>query len=75
MFDIFCINLNIFAQDYTAVNLLLFQSLHYDTDYFIEYMATDLMMHNGKCNGVMALSLEDGNLHRFFAKNTVLATG
>lgn len=51
------------------------QSLKYDTDYFIEYMALDLIYENGQCKGVMALSLEDGNIHRFRANNTVLATG
>jgi succinate dehydrogenase (ubiquinone) flavoprotein subunit len=33
------------------------------------------MMVDGKCIGVTALSLEDGMLHRFFARNTILATG
>jgi len=32
-------------------------------------------MEDGECRGVIALSLEDGTLHRFHAKNTVLATG
>ena len=32
-------------------------------------------MNNGTCVGVLALCLEDGTLHRFNAKNTVLATG
>jgi len=32
-------------------------------------------MEDGQCKGVMALSLEDGNIHRFRANNTVLATG
>jgi len=51
------------------------RSLHYDTDYFIEYFAMDLLMEKGRCAGVLAMSLEDGNIHRFRAKNTVLATG
>ena len=51
------------------------QSLRYDTAYFIEYFALDLIMKDGACVGVMALCLEDGTLHRFRAKNTVLATG
>jgi len=51
------------------------QSLKYDTDYYIEYFATDLIVEDGQCKGVMALSLEDGNIHRFRANNTVLATG
>ena len=52
-----------------------FQSLYYDTDYFIEYFAQDLIMEDGVCKGVVAISLEDGNIHRFRANNTVLATG
>lgn len=32
-------------------------------------------MVDGACVGVICLSLEDGTLHRFFARNTILATG
>ena len=32
-------------------------------------------MENGECVGVIALCLEDGSVHRFRAKNTVLAAG
>lgn len=32
-------------------------------------------MKDGICCGVMAMCMEDGSLHRFHAKNTVLATG
>jgi len=32
-------------------------------------------MEDGECRGVIALCLEDGTIHRFHAKNTVLATG
>jgi succinate dehydrogenase (ubiquinone) flavoprotein subunit len=41
----------------------------------MEYFALDLIMHEGACVGVMAISLEDGTLHRFRAHKTVLATG
>lgn len=41
----------------------------------MEYFALDLIMENGQCKGVLALSLEDGNIHRFRANSTVLATG
>ena len=51
------------------------QSLKYDCNYFIEYFALDLMMEEGECRGVIAMCLEDGSIHRFRAKNTVLATG
>merc|ERR1712156_535701 len=51
------------------------RSLHHGTDYFVEYFALDLIMEQGQCVGVIALSLEDGNIHRFHSKNVVLATG
>ena len=51
------------------------QSLRYDTQYFIEYFALDLLMEGEECHGVIALNMEDGTMHRFRAKNTVLATG
>jgi len=41
----------------------------------VEYFATDLLMHNGECHGVMAVCMEDGSFHRFRAHNTVIATG
>ena len=51
------------------------QSLRYETEFFIEYFALDLIMENGVCRGVMALSMEDGTIHRFRAHKTILATG
>ena len=52
------------------------RSLAFDTSYFIEYFALDLIMNEAKeCIGVMALCMEDGTLHRFHANNTILATG
>ena len=52
------------------------RSLAFDTSYFIEYFALDLIMNEEKeCVGVMALCMEDGTLHRFHANNTILATG
>mmetsp|Transcript_22017 Transcript_22017/g.29323 ORF Transcript_22017/g.29323 Transcript_22017/m.29323 type:complete len:456 (+) Transcript_22017:205-1572(+) len=52
------------------------RSLAFDTTYFIEYFAMDLLMdEHGACNGVVALNMEDGTIHRIRAKNTVLATG
>jgi succinate dehydrogenase (ubiquinone) flavoprotein subunit len=60
---------------HSMLHTLYGRSLKYDADYFVEYFATDLLMENGVCKGVMALSLEDGNIHRFRCNNTVLATG
>ncbi|ESO06696.1 hypothetical protein HELRODRAFT_94219 [Helobdella robusta] len=60
---------------HSMLHTLYGRSLKYDADYFIEYFALDLIMENGQCKGVLALSLEDGNIHRFRCNNTVLATG
>jgi len=60
---------------HSLLHTLYGQSLSYNCDYFIEYFAMDLIMQNGECKGVIALNLEDGTIHRFRAKNTVLATG
>lgn len=60
---------------HSLLHTLYGRSLAYDTDYFIEYFALDLIMEDGECRGVVALSLEDGTIHRIKAKNTILATG
>lgn len=49
--------------------------IKYNVNFFVEYYAIDLLMDEGSCVGVLALSLEDGTLHRFHAVNTILATG
>ncbi|XP_075232881.1 succinate dehydrogenase, subunit A (flavoprotein) [Lycorma delicatula] len=60
---------------HSLLHTLYGQSLRYDCNYFVEYFALDLLMHKGECLGVIALCLEDGTIHRFRAKNTVIATG
>jgi len=60
---------------HSLLHTLYGQSLRYDCNYFIEYFALDLLMENGECVGVIALCLEDGTIHRFNSKNTVLACG
>ncbi|XP_060081038.1 succinate dehydrogenase [ubiquinone] flavoprotein subunit, mitochondrial-like [Ylistrum balloti] len=60
---------------HSLLHTLYGRSLKYDTHYFIEYFALDLIMEEGECRGVIALCLEDGTIHRFRSKNTVLATG
>ncbi|HTN98917.1 MAG TPA: succinate dehydrogenase flavoprotein subunit [Nordella sp.] len=60
---------------HAMLHTLYGQSLRYSTEFFIEYFALDLIMENGACRGVMALSLEDGTLHRFRAHRVILATG
>jgi len=51
------------------------QSLKYDSDFYIEYFAIDLIMEGGECRGVIAMNMEDGSIHAFRAQSTVLATG
>jgi hypothetical protein len=61
---------------HALLHTLYGRSLAFDTSYFIEYFALDLIMDDaGVCRGVLALNMEDGSLHRFKAANTVLATG
>ncbi len=52
------------------------QALKHSAEFFIEYFAIDLIMdQDGVCRGIIALNLDDGTLHRFRAKKTILATG
>jgi len=61
---------------HAILHTLYGQSVRHNTEYFIEYFALDLIMNDeGACVGVMAMCMEDGSLHRFHCKNTVLATG
>jgi succinate dehydrogenase / fumarate reductase flavoprotein subunit len=66
------------AADHTGhaiLHTLYQQSLKHEAEFFIEYVALDLIMENGECRGVLAWRLEDGSLHLFRAHMTVLATG
>ena len=60
---------------HAILHTLYQQSLKHNATFFIEYFAFDLIMEDGECRGVMAWCLEDGTLHRFRSKLTVLATG
>ena len=61
---------------HAMLHTLYQQSLKYDTEFFIEYFALDLIMdEDGACRGVMAWNLADGTIHRFRAHMVVLATG
>lgn len=60
---------------HAMLHTLYGRSLAFDTSYFIEYFALDLIMQDGRCVGVIAINMEDGTLHRFKSNNTVLATG
>src|SRR5690242_17600017 len=61
---------------HAMLHTLYGQSLRHAAEFFIEYFAIDLIMdQDGGCRGVVALKLDDGTLHRFRAKKTILATG
>ncbi len=61
---------------HAMLHTLYGQALRYNTEFFIEYFAIDLIMdEDGHCRGVIALKLDDGTLHRFRAQQTILATG
>jgi len=52
------------------------QALRQSAEFFIEFFAIDLIMdEEGRCRGVIALSMQDGSIHRFRAHQTILATG
>lgn len=60
---------------HAMLHTLYQQSLKYETEFFIEYFAIDLIMEDGECRGVVAICLEDGSIHRFRSHAVVLATG
>ncbi|MFH4982916.1 hypothetical protein AB6A40_009625 [Gnathostoma spinigerum] len=60
---------------HSLLHTLYGASLRFNTQYFLEYFALDILMDKGRCVGVIAISLEDGSIHRFRANNTVLAAG
>jgi succinate dehydrogenase / fumarate reductase flavoprotein subunit len=60
---------------HAILHTLYQQSLKHHAEFFVEYIALDLIMENGECKGVLAWCLDDGSLHLFRAHMTVLATG
>jgi len=61
---------------HAILHTLYQQSLKHGTEFFVEYLALDLLMDDdGGCHGMLAWNMEDGTLHRFRAHRTVLATG
>ncbi|WP_172299337.1 succinate dehydrogenase flavoprotein subunit [Pseudoruegeria sp. HB172150] len=61
---------------HAILHTLYGQSLKNNAEFYIEYFAIDLIMsEDGVCQGVLAWKLDDGTMHVFNAKMTVLATG
>ena len=62
---------------HAMLHTLYGHSLKFKADFFIEYFALDLLMdeNNNNCIGALVYNMEDGNYHKFNAKNTIIATG
>ncbi|MEE9326317.1 MAG: succinate dehydrogenase flavoprotein subunit [Cocleimonas sp.] len=60
---------------HAILHTLYQQSIKHEAEFFIEYFATDLIMEDGVCKGVMAWDLTTGELHCFRGHQVVLATG
>ncbi len=60
---------------HAILHTLYQQSLKQGAEFFIEYFATDLLMDEGVCRGVMAWDLTRGELHCFRGHQVILATG
>jgi len=61
---------------HAILHTLYGQSLKHNAEFYIEYFAIDLVMsEDGTCQGVLCWKLDDGTMHLFNAKMTVLATG
>ena len=61
---------------HAILHTLYQQSLKHGCEFFVEYIALDLIMDDeGVCRGVTAWCLVDGSIHRFRAQSVVLATG
>lgn len=60
---------------HAILHTLYQQALKHKAQFFIEYFATDLLMEDGQCKGVIAWNLDDGSLHIFRSQLVVLATG
>ena len=61
---------------HAILHTLYQQCLRHSAEFFVEYYAIDMIMDDqGACQGIVALSMEDGSIHRFLGQRTVLATG
>ncbi len=61
---------------HAMLHTLYGQALRHTAVFYVEYFALDLIMDkDGTCRGIIAMCMEYGTLHRFFAQKTILATG
>ncbi|MBC6404955.1 MAG: succinate dehydrogenase flavoprotein subunit [Rhodospirillales bacterium] len=60
---------------HAILHTLYQQSLRQNAEFFIEYLAIDLIMEDGECRGVVAWDLATGKIHRFRTHMAIIATG
>ena len=61
---------------HAILHTLYGQSLKHNAEFYIEYIALDLIMDDdGTCRGLVAWDLDSGEMHRFNAKMVILASG
>ncbi len=61
---------------HAILHTLYGQAVRAQTNFFIEYFAIDLIMdEEGRCRGVICIDMATGEIHRFRAAMTILATG
>ena len=61
---------------HAMLHTLYQQSLAHNAEFYVEYVAIDLIMgDDGVCEGVIAWNLDDGTIHTFRGHLTVMATG
>jgi succinate dehydrogenase / fumarate reductase flavoprotein subunit len=61
---------------HAMLHTLYQQCLKHEAEFFVEYFAIDLIMDpDGSCRGCIAIDMATGELHRFRAHQTVLASG
>ncbi|WP_445366355.1 succinate dehydrogenase flavoprotein subunit [Methylomonas sp. BW4-1] len=60
---------------HAILHTLYQQALKHKAEFFVEYIALDLIMEEGECRGVLAWCLDDGSIHLFRGHQTVMATG
>ncbi|MGN6422838.1 MAG: succinate dehydrogenase flavoprotein subunit [Asticcacaulis sp.] len=60
---------------HAMLHTLYGQSVREKVEFFIEYIALDLIMDDGVCRGVTCWQLDTGDIHVFRAHLVILATG
>ena len=61
---------------HAMLHTLYQQSLKHEAEFYVEYIALDLIMgSDGTCEGVIAWNLDDGTIHAFRGHLVVFATG